>query len=611
MLEKIERTLPEMIIIDAGGVLHPDSELGLSNQIPLHVLTGLAPDELDNFQNHELLNTGNISFRSVLEHIITVMQTRLKPISAEELLKIYLDNISFYHNAADMLRHLIATGYKVVLLTNNSDVGVLHTKNLLAQAGLSMINVYGSAEMKLAKPSPDAFLYVCQKEHVQPEACLFIDDRTSNCDIARTLGMLAIEFKHPMDLYTAAHSVDDCMSTLVDMGIIHCRSFLYQNLPEGINRGMYPSFFGMNNGKNVRIKPNEGCYETIDEPNEDGNLRKHCLYESLLAKLICEEGRAYWGDAYNKINTIFLADFKLKTSNREQYASYFKKIRAILERANVFRHFEHPDEMERIRLALINFLSKEFNLTDVSQFYYDLWLEPYGSEPLEPFIFLVDELSKELPVSADHEKTLILLKHFGDLAHSPDSRRLAYFAAQPYVSCGPPQLRGRAKRDGGVTQSSTIGILPDDDPNTSVLRTAPHFAAKVAFQPFWDHPIARELQTLGAPIIGGPSGTLGRNMLMLAPLVGANLLTQDELLQYCMGFWADLVYRGHHSFEEIALVFSQLLVPLKSWLDPIRSPKEFYEQLLTCEFLDSKIYQDFSDTYNDFFESTAGPDLKI
>ena len=90
---------------------------------------------------------------------------------------------------------------------------------------------------------------------------------------------------------------------------------------------------------------------------------------------------------------------------------------------------------------------------------------------------------------------------------------------------------------------------------------------------------------------------------MLAPLVSSGLLTQQELTQYVMGFVADLIYRGHHSFEEVAAVADKILFPLKPWLDPIRDPIHFYEQLLTPEFIASKGYRDFIAAHKDFFDT--------
>jgi len=150
----------KLIIIDAGGVLHPDSDLGGANQFRLHELTTWAPEKLDELQDHERLNQGEIALDAVFEKIIA---NTAFPITMTTMLDTYREGIALYPAAADMLRSLIAGGYRVVLLTNNSAVGVLHTKNLLEQEALSMITVYGSAEMKINKPHIDAFRYVCKQ----------------------------------------------------------------------------------------------------------------------------------------------------------------------------------------------------------------------------------------------------------------------------------------------------------------------------------------------------------------------------------------------------------------------------------------------------------------
>ena len=214
----------KLIIIDAGGVLHPDSDLGGSNQTRLHDLTQCDPTTLDALQDHEQLNLGNISLYTLLEKIVSMTTTH--PLSVDQLKKTYLEGISFYPGAADLLRHLIACGHKIVLLTNNSDIGVLHTKSLLLQEELPMIQVYGSAEIRINKPSPEAFLYVCEQEDVHPQNCLFIDDRTANLNVAEQLGMTTLEFQRPADLEQAFTSINACIQTLVEKNIIYCPGFI-------------------------------------------------------------------------------------------------------------------------------------------------------------------------------------------------------------------------------------------------------------------------------------------------------------------------------------------------------------------------------------------------
>lgn len=208
----------KLIIIDAGGVLHPDSDLGGANQFRLHALTSWAPEKLDELQDHERLNQGDIALDTVFEQIIA--NTLSPKLTMTQLLDTYREGIALYPDAADMLRYLIAGGHRVVLLTNNSAVGVLHTKNLLQQEALSTITVYGSAEMKINKPHVDAFQYVCQQEKIKPENCLFIDDRVANLDVAKQLGMNTIEFRRPSnEVEDAKRSVAACMQRLVASGM--------------------------------------------------------------------------------------------------------------------------------------------------------------------------------------------------------------------------------------------------------------------------------------------------------------------------------------------------------------------------------------------------------
>ena len=407
---------------------------------------------------------------------------------------------------------------------------------------------------------------------------------------------------------------EDTINALSQMhpNLLHMPGFSWEESLTAVNRGMYPSFFGMINHQVVRVLPRDGHlqYTVIDVPNADGNLRKHCLYQSRLAKLICEKGRDYWGAAYQKINYIFLMDFDIKSATPTQYERYFKKIESSLRKINLFPN--PSNHIAALKNTLHQLFDKNFDLANVSQFYYDLWLETYGAEPLTIFTFSVDELKEKVPAAINVHavsQACLLLSICQDIAHNFDAFKLAYFIAQPYVFCGPPQLRGRISRNGS-TQATTSGILRDDDLNATELTTVPHFAAKAAFQPQWEHPIAQKLQELGAPIIGGPSGTLGRNVLMLAPLLENHLLTQEDLMQYIMGFWADLVNRGHHSFEEVAMMVSQLLFPFKAWLDPVRTPYEFYEQLLTPSFLNSTEYQVFLQEHKDFFETPVDLEYK-
>ncbi|OGT29736.1 MAG: hypothetical protein A3E87_08800 [Gammaproteobacteria bacterium RIFCSPHIGHO2_12_FULL_35_23] len=553
----------------------------------------------------------------VFEQLARDSRLEPKP-SADQLLSAYCEGIYLYPGARELIHDFYNTGYQVVILTNNSDLGILHTRALLAKHGLECVRVYGSAELGITKPDPLIFSYVCETEKVCPEACLFIDDRKENQRIARTLGITTIDFTAAETFSAAARSISTCRDELAKLGIVRRSEVTF---PAGFNRGKYPSLIGLFKEKVVRYHPEEKLYSVIDEPNLDGNQRKRCLYESRLARLIIESGRDYWASAYQKINQLFLADFDLKCdpSITSNYTTYFDKINHVLKKEGLLAEAATYTK-EDLRTALVSLFSEPFNLTNVSQFYYSVWLLDYGPKPLEPFVFLVDKSQEKLGMAHATPgvgQSILLSALFPDLAHDPVSRSQAYFLAQPWLTCGPPQLRGRVPRKDAPKPafSRTAGIMCDDDPLATPA--APHFAAKIFFSPARSHPIAQVLQADAAPVVGGLSGTFGRNIFMLAALVEAGLLTLSEFKQYVMVFIANLIHCGHHSFKEIAIVFEEIaaigeiLPSLKPWFDLLRDPLRFYEQLLTIEFLSSDCYQKFLSAHEGFFEEPVAISIAI
>ncbi|HSW70592.1 MAG TPA: HAD-IA family hydrolase, partial [Gammaproteobacteria bacterium] len=519
------KPIKKVIILDAGGVLQPDAEFDLPNQIALSALTKLTQEELKSLNKHyqdpDVL-MGKKPFQDVLE-VVAKNAKAENQLSVDELLQAYKKGVALFPGVPEMIRELYKAGYQVVICTTNSDVGVLHTQSLLAAEGIHC-PVYGSAELHLLKNNPEIYLKVCEAEKVRPEECWFIDDREGNLEAAQSLGISVIKFNRPAELNDAAKEVNACRSQFLRAGILSQNDFVF---PKNMNRGKYPSLFGVINNKVVRYQPSDCHYVEVDEPNEDGNQRKRCLYESSLSKLIVEEGRQYWESAYHSINRLFLADFDLKCDPKhgsDAYKAYFDKIGSSLKKEGLIE--DKPSyEIQELRAALVKLFADDFNLVHVSQFYYNVWLFNYGPESLEPFVFLTDSLKKNHPVdfSSQAMPPIRLLQLFPDMAHDAEDRRQAYYLAQPWLTCGLPQLRGRQLRLNAPkpAEAKTLGIIRDDDPYAMDFSSTPHFAAKTFFSPSREHPIAKEFQASAAPVVGGSSGTLGRNILMLAPLVQA------------------------------------------------------------------------------------------
>ncbi|MFG2921973.1 HAD family hydrolase [Streptomyces sp. NPDC048305] len=97
-----------------------------------------------------------------------------------------------------MLRR-IRTRVPLVLITNATPR--LHGD--LAALGLTGLahHVVSSAEEGVAKPDPAIYRTAAGRAGVPPERCLFVDDSAENVGTALALGMTAVRYREPGDLY--------------------------------------------------------------------------------------------------------------------------------------------------------------------------------------------------------------------------------------------------------------------------------------------------------------------------------------------------------------------------------------------------------------------------
>ncbi len=90
-------------------------------------------------------------------------------------------------------------------LRETHKLGILTNNGLLLQEEIDTLfpelrpifgeNIFCSAQFRIQKPEPLAFLSVCSVLDAIPEKTLFIDDRGENVDGARLAGLVAFQFK--------------------------------------------------------------------------------------------------------------------------------------------------------------------------------------------------------------------------------------------------------------------------------------------------------------------------------------------------------------------------------------------------------------------------------
>jgi putative hydrolase of the HAD superfamily len=90
--------------------------------------------------------------------------------------------------------------YPMVLLSNVSQIRSFMDEEFDLYSHFD--RAFLSYKLKMQKPSKKIFAYALKKLKVKPQEVLFIDDKTSNLQVARELGMVCIQFNNNAQLMT-------------------------------------------------------------------------------------------------------------------------------------------------------------------------------------------------------------------------------------------------------------------------------------------------------------------------------------------------------------------------------------------------------------------------
>ncbi|MGF1508975.1 MAG: HAD family hydrolase [Myxococcota bacterium] len=132
-----------------------------------------------------------------------------RPIDREALKKTMRASYALLPGVESMLRELAAAGFRQYALSNYSE----WYKLIEEATGLSRYIGWDFVSCRTGhrKPQPDAYRVPLKSLAVQPDECVFIDDRQKNIDAARDLGLHAI-LRTP--------SAEQLRRELVDLGLL-------------------------------------------------------------------------------------------------------------------------------------------------------------------------------------------------------------------------------------------------------------------------------------------------------------------------------------------------------------------------------------------------------
>ena len=183
------------IIFDIGGVLVDfNPEKVLKNM-------GLPEEEIQIVQTNTVLgplwtelDRGVMPKEEVFELMINNVPAEYQKDAREFLFNHTLETVSCFDYAQNWLRSLKNKGYNVYLLTNYPQwMFEPHFNNLFTFA--PYVDGYVvSAVVKLIKPDHKIYENIVAKYNLNPQECVFIDDRLDNVIGARETGLNALQF---------------------------------------------------------------------------------------------------------------------------------------------------------------------------------------------------------------------------------------------------------------------------------------------------------------------------------------------------------------------------------------------------------------------------------
>src|SRR5574344_231806 len=96
----------------------------------------------------------------------------------------------------EMIDKLREKGHRCVLGSNTFAPHMTVVEKMEEKPLSHLDHLYLSYKMGVAKPSPDFFLHILEKEKVSPEDTVFIDDRAYNTDMASSLGIKTLLYNN-------------------------------------------------------------------------------------------------------------------------------------------------------------------------------------------------------------------------------------------------------------------------------------------------------------------------------------------------------------------------------------------------------------------------------
>ena len=180
------------IVFDMGNVLiRFDRELFLDSLDLSPEDRALLTNEVFRSLEWARMDRGSLTEAQAVESICQRLPRHLHS-AAKQLVENWDDPILPVEGMCELIEELKAAGYGIYLLSNASVALRTYFPRIPGSEYFDGLMV--SAEEKLVKPQPEIFRLLCDRFHLKPEECVFVDDSPANVESAILTGMDGLVF---------------------------------------------------------------------------------------------------------------------------------------------------------------------------------------------------------------------------------------------------------------------------------------------------------------------------------------------------------------------------------------------------------------------------------
>ena len=178
------------IVFDFGNVLvRFDPDRLVRTYCPEDNDFKIVRDKL--FYDWDLLDSGRIEYEQYMDNVENMLPKHLIPAFRQIRNEWYM-HMDPIRQTWSLINDLKEKGYRLYVLSNAPTFFAEHASYF------NIVNKFDemvfSGPIKLAKPEPEIYKYLFDKYDLDPEECLFIDDKEININAAKELGMDGVVF---------------------------------------------------------------------------------------------------------------------------------------------------------------------------------------------------------------------------------------------------------------------------------------------------------------------------------------------------------------------------------------------------------------------------------